>query len=91
MKNLWIEQDEPRKHFFKVAYPLLSNVAFLSRVGRMDDLYAMYEAFVSAYKKLDVLLRLYDKDVINVFEGVEVALSIYVNGDVNLNRIFAEA
>lgn len=91
MKNLWLEVDEPRKHFFNVAYRLLANVERLSRIGKMEELYALYAAFVKAYKKLDILLRLYDKDVMAVYDGADAALSIYCHGDDRLNAIFMKA
>ena len=89
MKNVWLEVDEPRKHFFKVAQPLLSYIAWLTHINRLEELYDMYASFVAAYKKLDTLLRLYDQSVITVFDGVEAAIAIYRPSDHRFDEIFA--
>ena len=91
MKNLWLEKDEPLKHFFKVAYPLISSIAYYTRLKKMNDLYGLYAAFVRAYKKLDILVRLYDQNVIAAFDGIEAALSIYCPEDKRFDEIFANA
>lgn len=91
VKNIWLEKDEPRKHFFKVAYPLVASIAYYSRLKKMNELYEMYASFVSAYKKLDVLVRLYDQNVIAAFDGIEAALSIYCSDDKRFDEIFASA
>lgn len=91
MKSIWLEKDEPRKHFFKVAYPLISSIAYYVRLKKMSDLYDLYAVFIRAYKKLDVLLRLYDQNVIAAFDGVEAALSIYCPDDKRFDEIYASA
>lgn len=91
VKNLWLEVDEPRKRFFKVAYPLIAHIAYYSRLKRMNELYDMYATCISAYKKLDVLIKLYDQDVITAFNGIESALSIYCPDDNRFSEIFLSA
>jgi len=91
MKNILLEVDEPRKHFFKVCYPLISNIAYFVRLGRMEELYVLYTSFVKAYKRLDVIMKLYDQSVITAFEGVETALNLYCPNDDRLNEIFVSA
>ncbi len=91
MKNIWLEVDEPRKHFFKTAYDVLSGISHFVRLGKMDELYSAYETFVKAYKRLHVTLKLYDQNVIAVFEGVEAALDLYCHGNRRFDEIYVTA
>lgn len=91
VKSLWLEKDEPRKHFFKAAYPFVSSIAFDVQHNRMEDLYEMYERYIRAYKKLDILLRLYDQEVVATFDGIEAAISIYCPCDKRFDEIFVSA
>lgn len=91
VKNIWLEVDEPRKHFFKVAYPLLSAISHAVRNGKMDELYRLYEAFAKAYKRLDTLIKLYDKSVAATFDGVEAAIALYCPQDQRFDEIFVYA
>ena len=91
VKNIWLEVDEPRKHFFKVAFPLLDSISQCVRLGKMDELYCLYTAFMKAYKKLDVMLRLYDQSVIAAYDGVESAISLYCPDDGRFDEIFMNA
>lgn len=91
MKNIMLEADEPRKHFFKVSYPLISNIAYYAQRGRMNELYVLYEKFIRAYKKLDIMMKLYDQSVITAYEGVEIALGMYCPDDRRFDEIFVQA
>ncbi len=89
MKNIWLEVDEPRKRFFKVAHELIGNIAVLARNGELNKLYSLYASFVKAYRKLDTIVKLYDRDVAVTFDGIEVALDMYCHGDRRFDEIFA--
>ena len=89
MKNIWLEVDEPRRSFFRIAHKMLASIAFCARTGKVSELYALYGSFVKAYKKLDTVLRLYDSNVITVCNGIDAALAIYFPSDTRFDEIFA--
>ena len=89
MKNIWLEVDEPRKRFFKVGHELIASIAILARNGELGKLYSLYASFMKAYRKLDTIVKLYDRDVAVTFNGVEVALDTYCHGDHRFDEIFA--
>ena len=86
--NFWLEVDEPRKRFFNAAYPLITRLAFLARNGLLSEVYEMYEAYMNAYKRLDVRLKLYDQNVNVVNSGIEFALNTFCPNDKRLNEIY---
>lgn len=86
--NLWLDIDEPRKHFFDIGYELISNIDFMTRNKQMDKLYALYAIFMKAYKNLSVVLQLHDRGVKAVFDGIEASLCEHCPNDPKIDEIF---
>ena len=89
MNNIWLEVDEPRKSFFGVAHTLIANIAILARNGDRSKLYSLYASMVKAYRKLDTIVKLYDRDVAVTIDGIDAALDMYCQGDRRFDEIFA--